>query len=173
MKNKPTTIICPHIVLKSISDEDKQAAALLLENKLIAKTYMMPDFKDSEAVIKLFNSFMRLSHDATRFVYGIYFENTLIGFLNETCKTDDDIELGYVIAPDHWSKGFATEALGASINALFDMGYSSVTCGFFEENIPSKRVMEKCGMEKIDKEEYIEYRGASHRCIYYRIKKDS
>ena len=41
---------------------------------------------------------------------------------------------------------------------------------FFEENIASKRVMEKCGMIPIGKEEYIEYRGVVHRCVYYSIK---
>ena len=169
MNPKPATIQASQITLKAVFPKDKDLALPLLQNKEIAKTYMMPDFKDEEAVVKLFEAFRRLSEDPDRFVYGIYFEDRLVGFLNETGKTEEDLELGYFIDPAYWNRGFATEALKGSIGALFLMGYSSVTAAFFEENIASKRVMEKCGMAPLGKEEFIEYRGVKHRCVYYRI----
>lgn len=169
MLNKPAIIECPRIILKSITPDDKQTAIVLLQNKEISKTYMMPDFKNEEAVAKLFGSFMRLSEEPSRFVYGIYFDNKLIGFLNETGKDDKDMELGYMLDPEYWGRGFATEALENCIKVLFDMGYESVTTGYFEENVASKRVMQKCSMIPLEKEESIEYRGVVHRCLYYRI----
>ena len=52
------------------------------------------------------------------------------------------------------------------------MGYSRVIAGHFEENPASRRVMEKCGMGPMDREENIEYRGVPHRCLYRAIEKD-
>ena len=49
------------------------------------------------------------------------------------------------------------------------MGFDCVRTGYFEENTASGRVMQKCGMHKIDLEEEIEYRGISHHCLYYEI----
>jgi ribosomal-protein-alanine N-acetyltransferase len=55
--------------------------------------------------------------------------------------------LGYVIAPEHQGKGFATEAVQACIHELFRMGYEHVRAGYFEGNTASRRVMEKLGMQ--------------------------
>jgi len=82
------------------------------------------------------------------------------------------IELGYVIHPDFHSKGYATEALAAAIEDLFAKGFKEVMAGAFETNKSSCRVMEKCGMKLIDKEEDICYQGKLQHCIYYSIKKN-
>ena len=51
------------------------------------------------------------------------------------------------------------------------MGYQRVAAGYFEENIASGRVMEKCGMVATGGTEEIEYRGKKHRVILCRIQK--
>ena len=51
------------------------------------------------------------------------------------------------------------------------MGFEHVKAGFFEENMASCRVMEKCGMTKLDVEDDIEYRGVMHHCLYYGISR--
>ena len=53
-----------------------------------------------------------------------------------------------MIAPAHQGKGFATEAVEACIEELFRMGFAHIRAGFFEGNVASCRVMEKCGMRK-------------------------
>lgn len=64
----------------------------------------------------------------------------------------------------------ATEAVSACIDELFRIGLQKVTAGFFEENNASRRVMEKCGMHKLKKEDDIEYGGILHHCLYYGIE---
>ena len=132
---------------------------------------MIPDFSEKRQAEALFEKLMNFSREDNHFVYGIYFSNTLIGFLND-CEMDGvSIEVGYVIAPEYQGRGFATEALKACIAELFRMGFAHVKAGFFEQNIPSCRVMQKCGMHKMDFEEDIEYKGTLHHCIYYGIDK--
>ena len=53
---------------------------------------------------------------------------------------------------------------------LFQKGCREILCGAFEENAASLRVMEKAGMQKLDKTEEIDYRGRLHRCVYYSMK---
>ena len=84
---------------------------------------------------------------------------------------DGKIELGYVIDPGHKNRGYATEALTAAIKALLDMGYDAVRTAAFEGNIPSIRVMEKSGMDRMDFTDELEYRGVTHRCVWFEKRK--
>ena len=47
------------------------------------------------------------------------------------------------------------------------MGFRKVKAGYFEENVASRRVMEKCGMKQLSYTDEIEYRGIVHKCFYY------
>ena len=132
---------------------------------------MLPDFDSPAQAEALFQKMMNISRAEDRFEYGIYLDHTLIGFINDCEIKGAAIELGYVIAPAYQGQGFATEALGICIQELFAMGFEQVKTGFFEGNIASCRVMQKCGMHKIDFEEDIEYRGLLRHCIYYAIEK--
>lgn len=111
------------------------------------------------------------SRSCNHFEYGVYLQGEVIGFINDVEIEEDTIELGYVIHPNHQNKGYASEVLQAEIKELFRMGYTCVRTGLFEENIASRRVMEKCKMIKIDKNDDIEYKGKVHHCIYYEIRK--
>ena len=164
-------LISDRLVLKSIEEKDKIDFMKIVKNEQVKKTYMLPDFSSEEEEEKFFKRLHDFSLDNNRFVYGIYSKNKIIGFLNEVSKDNSEIEIGYFIAPNEWNKGFATEALKTAIEELFRIGFDSVFATHFENNLASGRVMQKCGMTKIEKEETITYRNNSYRCIYYQIKK--
>ena len=132
---------------------------------------MLPDFADRDAAAALFGRLRKLSATAGRYVSGIYYQNHLIGLINETDVQTDTIEMGYALHPDFWGKGFATEALTGAISFLFQQGFAEVLCGAFSENRASMRVMEKSGMHRIEQCDEIEYRGKVHKCVYYSIRK--
>lgn len=55
-------------------------------------------------------------------------------------------EIGYVLSKDYWGQGLMTEAVKAVINYLFNScKLDFLTCGYYDFNIQSKRVQEKCG----------------------------
>ena len=56
------------------------------------------------------------------------------------------------------------------IDYLKEHGFATVTAGAFEQNVASLRVMQKCGMVRLEKTDEIEYRGRVHTCIYYTTK---
>lgn len=159
--------------IKPFAAEDREHLSVLLLNDDIKKTYMIPDFATPEQLEKMMDNFERLSHDEGRFLRGIYDADGLVGFVNDVEMVNryagGHIELGYVIHPDCWGRGYATEMLGAVIGAMAHEGFATVRTGAFSENPASTRVMEKCGMQRISLTEDIEYRGKTHHCIYYEI----
>lgn len=159
------------IVLMPLRNMDYDSMLEIISDEKVKKTYMLPNLKTKEESYSFYNHLVLLSKDFDRFIYGIYYNDLLVGFINEVDKENDEIELGYFIHPSYWNQGFATEALNLSIKELFEMGYNKVLAAHFEENIASAKVMQKARMIKLNKEEVIEYNGIKHKCIYYGIKK--
>lgn len=61
-------------------------------------------------------------------------------------------ELGAVLSKDYWNMGLMTEALKAVIDYLFEeMDLDFLTAGYFDNNIPSKKMQEKCGFRHYKK----------------------
>ena len=54
---------------------------------------------------------------------------------------------GYTFHPDHWGRGYATEAARALVHFLFtDIGVSRIESSLHPDNPPSARVLEACGL---------------------------
>lgn len=153
--------------LRPFRESDGSACVQLLMNNQVKQTYMLPDFESEEKAEALFHRLLELSNRNDRYVVAICLGNELIGFLNDVEITEDSVELGYVIHPNHWGRGYMTEALTAAIGELRGVGFLRVITGAFDSNLASIRVMEKCGMVKLPKTETIAYRGKIHNCVYY------
>ena len=166
---KSATLHTPRLTLRALAPEDVEQALAIFYSDKVKSTYMLPDFPSRDAAVKLFDRLLALSHGGEHLVFGIYLENVLIGFLNDTEVDGGTVEVGYALHPDYWNRGYATEALTAVIEDLFRLGFVTVCAGYFEENPASGRVMEKSGMHRIARTDTIEYRGAQHLCIYYEI----
>lgn len=59
----------------------------------------------------------------------------------------DEVEIGWVITPERWGEGLATEIAGVSLDVAFGpLGLSEVIAYTQPHNIASRRVMEKTGL---------------------------
>ncbi len=59
---------------------------------------------------------------------------------------DDECEMGYWIGKPFWGQGLMPEAAGELLRHAFeDLGMQKVWCGYYDGNVKSKRVQEKCG----------------------------
>ncbi len=162
---------CELVTLRVMSEECLEDGLLLLTDPIIKQTYMLPDFSCRSEAEVLFHRLKDISLQDGRYVRGVFLGETMIGFLNDVEINGDSIELGWVIHPDHHNKGYATCAVKQALEELFALGYTEVVAGAFVENPASIRVMEKCGMTRLDKTEEIEYRGAVHHCVYYAVRR--
>lgn len=81
-------------------------------------------------------------------------DNRLIGycgFFHQQVDETDEIEIGYRLSSDYWSRGLATEAAQAVRDHGFrDLKLPRVISLIHPDNLPSRRVAEKSGM-KIEK----------------------
>ena len=168
---KSATIYTKRLCLRSIDDSDVEEVLSIVTNKEVAMTYMLPDFDTREDALKLFASLKRLSALEDRFVYGIDLGGKIIGFINEVEIDNGEIEVGFVIHPDHKNNGYATEVLVKSIDELLGLGFNKVKTGVFECNLASARVMEKSGMTRLNIADELEYRGHIHKCIWFEKNK--
>ncbi len=159
------------LVLKPLEERDREHLISMLRCEKVNNTYLVPDLLDDETASKLFGRIKEVSHMPHRFARGIYLENKLIGIVNDTGIENNIIEIGYAINPEYWGRGYATEALKGAIQYLFESGYAVIRAGIFEENIASRRVLEKCGLNLTDKNEDIEYKGKIHHCIYFELQR--
>ena len=160
------------LILRPYKESDREQVIWILRNAEINKTFMLPEFEDDAAAERLFRKILLYSHQEDHFERAICLEDRVIGFLNDVEIKDGTAELGYVIHPDYQNRGYATEALTASIQELFRQGYSRIRAGYFEENPASRRVMEKSGMHPISRVDTIEYRGKLHKCLYFEIERE-
>jgi ribosomal-protein-alanine N-acetyltransferase len=56
------------------------------------------------------------------------------------------VDIGYVLAPAHWGRGYMSEAVRTLANvALDEAGFFRVQAFCDAENVPSRRVLEKAG----------------------------
>ena len=67
-----------------------------------------------------------------------------IGFFGAP-GVDGVVEIGYGLVPAARGSGFATEALGAAVRLAFARGASAVVADTADDNVASKRVLEKAG----------------------------
>ncbi|MDO4466445.1 MAG: GNAT family N-acetyltransferase [Bacillota bacterium] len=65
---------------------------------------------------------------------------------SHTKISDKELEIGYWIGVPFWGNGYVPEAVERLIHHAFeDLECPTIWCGYYEGNVKSKRVMEKCG----------------------------
>lgn len=81
-------------------------------------------------------------------------------------------DMGYEIAPQHWGRGYATEAARRIVQFGFEaLGVERITAEFVEENARSRRVLEKAGL-KFDhrREARLWFKGRDWNTLVYAIE---
>lgn len=77
-------------------------------------------------------------------------ENTEFEFLESDAMPDRDIEVGYVIRPDYWGLGYATEVCRRLLDFAFsETALDRVVATTDPRNLVSQRVLRKCGMRDL------------------------
>ena len=155
------------LTVRPIGPGDAPRLGELLTDETVGRTYMLPVFSSSDEVRAFCGRLAELSSQQDRYISAICLDDQLIGMVNDTEIAGSTIEMGYAILPPFHNRGFATEMLRGAIRYLLEQGFTEIVTGAFAENRASIRVMEKSGMQPLDRREKIDYRGKIHECIYY------
>ena len=143
-----------------------KTSRLTLRKMLVADTADMYDYACRQDVTKYLTwnphpdrAYTKeyLQYLGSRYAVGMFYDWAVIyepdhkmvgtcGFTSFNCSSDS-AEVGYVLNPDYWGKGIATEALTRVLRFGFEeLKLHRIEAKFIEENKRSLHVMEKVGM---------------------------
>lgn len=144
----PAKIETERLLLERLKYEDAEEIFYAYASKPEATRYLSWATHQS---IDETRAFLKYAVDSwnygTDFSYSIRLRNGLligsIGIINENGK----VQLGYVISPNHWRKGYTTEACTRILSILKNFP-ELYRIGTFADadNLASIRVLKKCGM---------------------------
>lgn len=82
-------------------------------------------------------------------------------------------EIGYILHPDHWRKGFGAEALQAVIAYGFeDLGLDHITADVDPDNLASAQLLTRLGFRETGRaRNTIEIGGTWFHSVYFRLDK--
>lgn len=158
------------LLLRRFSKEDLDAYAEIMGDREVGKWFPKGDGYTREESEKSLKSI--LDH-WKRFGFGIWAitdkaNNVLLGRcgLNMIAESSE-VEVDFVIAPDYWGKGYATEAAEAALKYGFEnLKLKRIIALAKPENTLSRRVIEKIGMRYLKDAQYW-----GITCVYYAISK--
>ena len=135
--------------IRLLRSSDTESAFRVLSNERAMKYYGTPPHKDVEYTRKQYVDIMVSrfkARDAAVFVVTFKDKDEYIGHVSAISfdRVFKFCEIAYVIDPENWGKGIATEAVGRVVNYLMtDVGIHKIRAGLFAKNLASKRVLEK------------------------------
>jgi RimJ/RimL family protein N-acetyltransferase len=95
----------------------------------------------------------------------------VIGIISATPAAPADIELGYILAPAMWDKGYASEVTKPFIDALFRLSMANrIVANSRIHNVASRRVLEKTGFVFLGSGPHLmPARGGVHSCDRFQL----
>ena len=92
------------------------------------------------------------------------------GFTGRGSPGED--ELGYALHPDWWGRGLMSEAARELLRWAFEgRGLSAVWASHYAENPASRRVIEKCGFQRVCAETLTDETG-EHDTVFYLLTRE-
>ena len=156
-------ITTERLVLRPLAETDgHDMFRLIYHDREVLRYYVAP-YVEEEKNFSLSGMIARCRKSGL-YAFAVVLKDSgkVIGMLN-LCSSPNDVfrsaEIGYAIGKEYWNRGYATEALKAFTQFLFEKGAHKVFCCHFPENPASGRVMQKAGML---------YEGVRVSDIYYR-----
>ena len=149
--NWPSVLETPRLRLRLLRETDAENAFRVLCNPTTMKYYGTSAHRDIEYTRKNYIDLMisRFKfRDAAPFVVTFKENDEYIGHVNaiQFDRLFKFVEIAYIIDPDHWGKGIATEAVGRLVEFLQnDTKIHKIRASLYSKNIASKRVLEKLG----------------------------
>ncbi|KAA0549938.1 GNAT family N-acetyltransferase [Bacillus sp. BGMRC 2118] len=163
--------------LRRITLEDKENVFAYFSDDLVTRYFGIDNFtkmEEAEAIINAFNNGFE-QKQAIRWGIALKETDELIGSIgfHNISKNNARVEVGYEITRKEWNKGYATEALKAVINFLFnDACFNRIGATIRPENEASKQLVRKLGFqEEGTLQDYQFTRGNFHDLMMFSLLK--
>ena len=135
-------IATARLVLRPLRAGDLDALHAILSDPRAMRYWDRPAFRSVEESRALLDAFMREAPDQ-HVEYAVDLKGRCIGRVGMWKR----FEIGFILSPEHWGKGYATEAVAALIAECFARfpEAGALTAEVDPRNTGSQRVLEKLG----------------------------
>ena len=147
------TLETDRLLLREINKEDAEGIFACFSNSDVTRFYGQETLESIEEAEKFVDFFSKNYNDKRGIRWGIERKDIkgiigTIGF-NAWIPKHKRAEIGYEIHPEHWRKGYTTEAVSKVISYGFEeMGLTRIGAVVFIENEASNKLLTKKGFEK-------------------------
>jgi ribosomal-protein-alanine N-acetyltransferase len=164
------TLESDHLILREYSPDDLESFERILRNRNVIKYLPRTDPWSSDVIEKWLLSAKDhwLEEGFGWWILEDKSDQNTIGWCGlRKLKDTGEVEVLYLLSEEYWGRGLATEAAMMSIQFGFqEAGLSEIIGLVIEENIGSKRVLEKSGFVFQDETRYFDI-----DCLRYKIMK--
>lgn len=172
----PPTLETERLILKKITKSSLLDVHEYRSDKEVSRFLLwQPD--ESREITERYLEYVEELYEKSKFYdLGIYLKENgkMIGTVGFTTINihKNTASVGYVLNSKYWGLGIAKEALEKIIEFGFEtLKLDTLYAKFIEENLRSKRVLEKCGFSFFEKEEKLRLiKGRMERIIIYSLK---
>jgi RimJ/RimL family protein N-acetyltransferase len=148
----PVSLHGPRLTLREFRDTDAAAIFSYASNPAVAQHVPWRTHADLTDSVDFLQDVLAKAYASPRVTYAlaVTIADQLIGtgrinIVNAQYRRGD---VGYVLHPDWWSKGFGTETAGLLRDFGFDrLGLRRIEATAHPDNIGSQRVLEKIGLQ--------------------------
>ena len=166
------------LVLREITEDDAPSIFACFSNEHVTRFYGLETLETIEQAKAMVDFFAKSFEEKRGIRWGIEIKGLqgiigTIGF-NAWSPKHKRAEIGYEIHPDHWRKGFTSEAVIKVIEYGFDvLGLTRIGAVVFIENEASNHLLEKVGFQKEGiLRDYMYQNGEVHDTYVYSILKN-
>jgi [ribosomal protein S5]-alanine N-acetyltransferase len=163
------------LLYREITEGDAEKIFSILSFDEVTRHYGQESLTNINQAIEFIRHFQKKYDEKSGIRWGIERKDTrqLIGTIgfHALVSKHKRAEIGYEIHPDHWRKGFASEAVSKMLFYGFkDLGLSRIGAVVFTENAASNKLLTKMGFEQEGiLRNYIYQNGSSYDTIVYSI----
>lgn len=161
------------LVLRELLRSDAEQVFAMRSDPLVMQHVNRPlakSMEDATALIDLISA-NYAANDAVQWAITVKEDDTFIGLIGfwRIVKEHHYGELGYMLARDHWGKGYISEAIGAVVPFGFNaLGFHRVEAITRPENVASIRALEKNGFVREGNfKENIFWNGTFHDSLHF------
>ncbi|MEE6450596.1 GNAT family protein [Gottfriedia acidiceleris] len=167
------------LLLREITKEDAESIFTCFSNDNVTQFYGQDTLQNKEQAEQFVDFFSKNYNEKRGIRWGIEIKGTkgLIGTIgfNAWLPKHKRAEIGYEIHPEHWKKGYATEAVSKVLSYGFDgMDLTRIGAVVFIDNEASNNLLTKIGFQKEGVlKKYMYQNGSAHDTYVYSLLKNN
>ena len=164
----PPILKTDRLVLRPQEQADSPALFAILRDGRAMRFWNRSTIRTLAVAVELVREQQAAMADGLCCYWTLIQEGETIGSIDLSLIESGSAELGFLLRPDRWGRGLASEAVGAVIAYAFDLaGLTRLAAATQTENRAAARVLEKNGFARIESRPVLLANGARKDCDFY------